>query len=93
MSMFRCNNCGGTYTGAMPDGTIYFHRCPELPGSLKKTRKDYNIRDENLVVPGFGAVPHIKSEGLGVTCIEDPDLTQPIWITQLDALQAQEDEG
>ena len=94
MNTFRCNNCGGSYRGRLTDGFVYFHRCPDLPnGATEKQRQAYVIRDENLVVRSLGAVPQIRSEGLGVTCIETPDMTQPIWITELDALQAKEDES
>lgn len=29
MSKYKCNSCGGTYSGVTPDGGAYFHVCAD----------------------------------------------------------------
>ncbi len=44
---FRCDICGGEYQDTMPDGTHYFHACPDIPG-----RRDENPPSDVMYVAG-----------------------------------------
>jgi hypothetical protein len=81
---FRCGSCGGEYIDVQRDGTIYFHSCGPLPRNADGSQPERpNKRDENVrqVRPTWPA--EITSEGDGVTCLTNPNLIEPAWITDL----------
>jgi hypothetical protein len=94
MAVFRCNACKGTYSDTMRDGTVYMHVCGPLPpddDGVERERPDK--RDENPRTPRTERTTEIRSEGAGVTCISDPKLSEPAWLTRLKAKIAKEEEG
>ncbi len=44
---YKCDICGGEYSDTMPDGTNYFHACPDVPG-----RRDENPSPDVMYVAG-----------------------------------------
>jgi hypothetical protein len=89
MSLFRCNNCLATYSDVLPDGIVYYHICAPL-GEHSPADKfaSFQPRDENKQ-PFFGdRVYRIRAEGKGVTCLSDPKLKEPRWITEMKAQEA-----
>lgn len=60
MSTMKCLSCAGVYESVQPDGTRYFHACPEeIPAD---ERRDENIQSSVEPHPG-----KIRSEGKGAT--------------------------
>jgi hypothetical protein len=89
MSQFRCNNCDAVYLDVQPDGTVYYHACGPLDEDSPAAKfAAYKPRDENKQ-PFFGGQIHrITAEGKGVTCLSDPKLKEPRWITEMKAHEA-----
>ena len=81
---FQCEACKGVYFDQSADGGTYYHACPDLPaGEDGKVPVRENRRDENIRLGSSGRAPVIVSEGAGVTCLSNPQLTEPAWITSL----------
>jgi hypothetical protein len=88
---FHCLCCGGIYACQQPDSTIYHHACPPLPpdeNGVVAERPDK--RDENFRTVRGERLAGIKSEGMGVKCLTSDSLTEPPWITALNARIAKE---
>lgn len=73
----ECNACGAIYDDLMPDGSEYYHACPDykVVGPIGVKTPIANRRNENIVVVGRDvdfvrgidrAVVQIKSAGAGV---------------------------
>lgn len=89
---FQCIACDGVYFDRSPEGGSYHHVCPPLPPDKKgKIPVREDARDENLAPTRNGWTPPIKSEGAGVKCLSDPELSEPVWITGLKMRIAKED--
>lgn len=81
---FRCNACQATWTTPTLQGLINYHACGPLPADKKNPERERpDKRDENEAVGTGGRVLGIKLEGAGVTCLSDPKLQEPPWITAL----------
>jgi hypothetical protein len=60
MTTLQCNSCGGLYNTTQPDGSLYFHACPDsVPVA---DRRDENVPDMRPESKGI-----IKAAGKGVT--------------------------
>jgi len=81
----QCNSCGGVYRTLLDDGTLYFHACPTTrvvtpskhdpaTGDLLEAaviEPTLNRRDENVGGVDAEGKAIVKSEGLGVTRVDD----------------------
>ena len=86
MSNWTCKSCGGTYPDGQPDGTTYFHACAPSPPDLNGVQLERpNKRDENITLDRRGQVTGLTAAGAGVTPVGPNVLTQPKWITDLQA--------
>jgi hypothetical protein len=84
-----CNSCGGKYNDTMPDGGNYAHSCPSVMlNSDGETVPRPDPRSENILVSRQRIETGIIAEGKGVTCIDDPTLKEPRWISELKARTA-----
>lgn len=91
---FKCLSCGARYLDQQQDGTLYFHACGPMPPNKDGVQIERpDKRDENIAVNQLGRVMGIKTEGQGVECLTDAKLEQPIWLTQLQAKAAKEEQS
>lgn len=58
MSQKQCNTCRGVYESEQPDGTDYFHACPD-------TVKPEDRRNENVKSTRSADAKSIKQPGKG----------------------------
>lgn len=83
-NVFQCRCCGGRYFDADLQGNTYHHACPDLPPDRNGvTAPPPDARNENLAPYRFLRMPQIVSEGKGVDCLSNTNLTEPAWITAL----------
>jgi len=90
---FRCNACKSTWFTPDHNGHIHYHACGPLPADSKNPERERpDKRDENIAVDRGGKVLGIKLEGAGVTCLSDPKLKRPLWISALYKRIAEQEE-
>lgn len=80
---FKCLACGAAYFDLQADGSAYHHACGPLPrdkNGVEPERK--NKRDERIVQDRYGEFAGIVSEGAGVECLNNPRISEPVWLTQ-----------
>jgi len=89
MRQWKCKSCNATYPDTQPDGTLYFHACAPMPPDAQGNQAEHpNKRDENITVDGKGRATGIKAAGAGVVPVGPTLLTQPAWLSQVQAAAA-----
>src|SRR5260370_30353045 len=66
MAQMKCNVCGGTYQSKLPDGSLYFHACPEQRNPLYQPLPTLPLFDPRQTLPQAGA----RNENLKPALVE-----------------------